>query len=201
MQMGPAWRIAFAPMRLVPRSAILAAGPVLACCLAFAGCSAEVNVGGGTEASGDELAEEIRGDYVDQTGIQLPGLTCEGVKEDVGARFNCSGHNARGVQLEVSGKVTDTEGDGFDYNWHVSKAVAPGVLYERALRRQIEAHGVALSEVRCPVQIEVEVGTKLRCVATDGNGIRRGVTIRLTNLDGGFDYEVDGEGGGEESVS
>ena len=173
----------------------------LACGLSLYGCSAEVNVGGGTEASGDELAEEIRGDYVDQTGIELPGLTCEGVKEDVGAHFSCSGHNARGVQLEVSGKVTDTEGDGFDYNWHVSKALAPGVLYERALRRQIEAHGVALSEVRCPVQIEVKVGTKLHCVAADGNGIRRGVTIHLTDLDGGFGYSVDGEGKGEESVS
>ncbi len=173
----------------------------LACGLSLYGCSAEVNVGGGTEASGDELAEEIRGDYVDQTGIELPGLTCEGVRESVGARFSCSGHNARGVQIEVSGKVTGTEGDGFDYSWHVSKAIAPGVLYERALRRQIEAHGVALSEVRCPVQVEVEVGRKLRCVAADSNGIRRGVTIHLTDLDGGFDYTVDGEGKGEESVS
>jgi len=121
-------------MRLDPRSAIRPAGAALVCSLAFAGCSAEVNVGGGSEASGDELAGEIRSDYADQTGIELPGLTCEGVKENVGARFSCSGHNARGVQLEVSGKVTDTEGDGFDYSWHVSKAIAPGVLYERALR-------------------------------------------------------------------
>jgi hypothetical protein len=181
--------------------ATCASAAALASCLAFAGCSAEVNVGGGPEASGDELAGEIRHDYADQTGIELTALTCEGVKEDVGASFECSGHNARGVQLEVKGKVTGTEGDGFDYSWHVSKAIAPGVLYERALRQQVEAHGVALAEVRCPLEVKVEVGTKLRCVAVDRYGARRGVTIHLTDLDGGFDYAVDGEGEGEESVS
>lgn len=167
---------------------------VAICAVALAGCSAELSVGGDSEASGEELAGEIRGDYADQTGIALPRLTCEGVKADVGARFSCSGRNARSVQLEISGRVTDSEGDGFDYSWHVSKAIAPGVLYERALRREIEANGVALAEVRCPVDVEVEQGAELRCKATDRNGSTRTVTLRLTDLDGGFDYTVEGEG-------
>lgn len=188
-------------MRLRFRFAISAAGTAIAAGLVIAGCSAEVNVGGGSQASGEEIAEEIRGDYADQTGIEATDLTCEDVEEDAGERFECAGSNARGVQLEISGKVTETEGDGFDYSWRVSKAIAPGVLYERALRRQIEAQGVALSEVRCPVDIEVEAGTEVRCVAADRDGVRRGVTLRLTDREGGFEYTVDGEGGGEDSSS
>lgn len=171
-------------------------GPSLAAigllaCLAFAGCSAEVNVGSGSEASGEELAEEIRADYEDQTGVAMRGLTCEGADDREGETFSCSGRNARGVQLEIDGEVTDAGGSGFDYRWEVTAAVAPGVLYERALREQLEARGVALSEVRCPVEVEMEVGAELRCRATDRNGISRGVTIRLTDLDGGFDFAVD----------
>ncbi len=165
----------------------------LVACIALAGCSAEVNVGGDSQASGEEIAGEIRDDYAEQTGIALGGLTCEGVEGEVGTRFECSGRNTRGVQLQIAGRVTDTSGGGFDYSWHVSRAIAPGVLYERALRRQIEAGGVSLSEVRCPVEVEMRVGLRLRCEASDRNGVTRDVTLRLTDLDGGFDYAVDGE--------
>jgi len=179
------------------RSSVPLAALAAVTCLAFAGCSAEVNVGGGSDASGEEIADEVRGDYAEKTGIALSRLTCEGVEANVGEKFSCSGRNARGVQLEIAGKVTDTSGGGFDYSWHVTAAVAPGVLYERALRRQIEEEGVALAEVRCPVEVEVEVGEELRCRATDSSGSGRDVTLRLTDLDGGFKYSVDGAAGPE----
>jgi len=175
------------------------AGAGLLSCLVLAGCSAEVNVGSGSEASGEEIAGEIREDYVDETGIELTRLTCEGVEESEGERFGCSGRNGNGVQIEIAGKVTDTAGSGFDYSWRVSKAIAPGVFYERALREEIEANGVALSEVRCPVEIEVKVGATVHCEAADRNGIGKGITLRLTDTDGGFDYAVDGEGPEDDS--
>lgn len=188
---GDSPRSAF-QMRFKLKPEAFSAVAAVASCLAIAGCSAEVNVGGGSDASGEEIAGEIQGDYVDETGIELPRLTCEGVEAEVGTRFDCSGRNARSVQLEIAGKVTGTGADGFDYNWRVVEAVAPGVLFERSLRRQIEAGGVALAEVRCPVEVEVEVGVELRCQAADRNGSTRGVTVRLTDLDGGFEYIVDG---------
>ena len=191
---SPADRFAPQSMRSSSRSTILVAALTLLPCLAFAGCSAEVSVGGGdSEASGEEIASEIRGAYADKTGIAMRGLTCEGAKAKVGPEFECSGHNARGAQLEIVGRVTDTGGDGFDYSWHVASAITPGVLYERALRREIEARGVALAEVRCPVEVEVKVGKTLRCTATDHHGITRAVAVKLTDLDGGFEYSVEGE--------
>lgn len=180
-------------LELRPASIVAAAAGALVSCLALWGCSAEVNVGGDSDASGQEIAEEIQDGYAERTGIELDRLTCEGVEADVGARFTCSGRNARSVQLEIAGKVTDTEADGFDYSWSVVEATAPGVLYERALRRQLERRGVAIAEIRCPVEVAVEVGSKLRCEATDTSGSSRGVTLRLTDLDGGFEYAVEGE--------
>lgn len=171
----------------------------LVACLALAGCSAEVNIGSSSEATGEEIAGEIKDAYAEQTGIELTGLTCEGVDESVGERFECSGRNERGVQLEISGKVTDTAGAGFDYSWNVSRAIAPGVFYERALRRDLEESGIGLAEVRCPVDVEVEVGAEVRCKATDRNGVARTVTLRLTDTDGGFDYSVEGEGPADDS--
>jgi hypothetical protein len=181
--------------------AVAAIALALAAPIALGGCSAEVSVGGGSEASGEEIAEEIRGDYAERTGIELPKLTCEGVEGDVGARFSCSGRNARSVQLEIAGRVTDSGGDGFDYSWKVVEGVAPGVLYERALRGALERDGVAIAEVRCPVEVEIEVGSKLRCEATDRSGSSRGVTLHLTDLDGGFDYAVDGGAPADGSTS
>jgi hypothetical protein len=169
--------------------------------LAVAGCSAEVNVGGGSEASGEEIASEIRKDYADRTGVQLNSLTCESVDAETGETFSCSGRNDNSIQLEIDGKVTDAKADEIDYNWSVEKAIAPGVLYERALRSSIEKGGIALAEVRCPVEVEIRVGSQLRCTATASNGDRRGVTLKLTDLDGGFDYSVDGEGPAEGSAT
>lgn len=159
--------------------------------LAFAGCSAEVSVGGGdSEASGEEIAEKIKPAYERKTGIALTRLTCESVKGEKGADFECSGRNARGAQLEIGGRVTGTEGDEFDFHWEVTKAVAPGVLYERALREEIEERGVTLSRVECPVEIEVEVGSRVFCEATDAGGVTKKVMLTLTDLDGGFEFAI-----------
>lgn len=178
----------------MPNPPAAIAAIAIAACLALTGCSAEFNVGGGSDASGEEIATEIQSDYVDKTGIELPRLTCEGAEAEVGTKFSCSGRNENSLQLEISGKVTDTTADGFDYSWHVVTATAPGVFYERALRRDIEGQGIALSEVRCPVEVRIDVGSKLQCAATDRNGSSRKVTLRLTDLEGGFDYTVEGEG-------
>jgi len=177
---------------------LLPAALLLLLAVTALGCSAEVSVGGDSEASGEEIAAEIQRDYERQSGIELRSLTCEGVEADRGEEFDCSGRNAVGVQLEIAGEVTDTEAGGFDYDWRVVGAVAPGVLYERALRRQLESRGIALAEVRCPVEVEMEVGAEVSCTASDRDGASRDVTLKLTDLDGGFDYSVDGHGGEDE---
>jgi hypothetical protein len=189
-------------LRAVRSKVLLVPAAALVFGLALLGCSAEFDVGGDSGASGEDLAEEIRADYVDQAGVEMRGLTCEGVEGNEGEKFSCSGRNERSVQLKISGEVTDASGDGFDYEWQVTEAIAPGVLYERALRRQLEERGIGLAEVRCPVEIEVDVGEEIECEATDRTGVTRTVELRLTDRDGGFDYNVpEGEDSGTEGAS
>jgi len=181
-------------------SRLLRLGPVaVLAAIGFAaiGCSAEVSVGGDSgdgTVSGERIAKDIRAEYERKSGIALRSLTCEDVEGEEAESFNCSGRNERGVQVEIDGRVTDSETGGFDYRWEVTEALAPGVLYERALRRELESRGIGLTEVRCPVEIEVDVGAEVRCTATDREGDSAGVTLRLTDLDGGFDYSVEGHG-------
>jgi hypothetical protein len=171
----------------VPRRGALAG---LLLCATVAGCSAEVSVGGDDQASGESIAREIRKEYVADTGIALPRLTCSEVDGEVGAAISCTGRNARDIQLDLEGEVTAVDGDGFDYNWKIASARAPGVFYERAARRVIEQRGAAIADLRCPAQIELRVGAEVPCELVDGSGVERGMTLRLTNLDGGFDIAV-----------
>lgn len=160
-------------------------------CATLTGCSAEVSVGDKDQASGDEIAREIRAEYVEDTGIALPRLTCSEVEGEVGAPISCSGSNARDIQLDFAGKVTAVEGDGFSYRWKVASARAPGVFYERAARRLLEQRGATVADLRCPAQVDLRVGEQLRCELDVGSGSPRVLTIRLTDLDGGFQTAID----------
>ncbi|MEZ5078884.1 MAG: DUF4333 domain-containing protein [Solirubrobacterales bacterium] len=171
-------------LRLVP-VAVLAAIAVV-----VMGCSAEVSIGDRDGASGEEIADDIRADYEDQTGVALRSLTCEDIEGDEAETFNCSARNENGFHLEIDGEVTDSDAGRF--HWEVTEVIAPGVYYERALRRELESRGIAIKEIRCPVEIEADVGAEIRCTATDGDGDSAGVTLRLTDEAGRFDYSVDG---------
>jgi hypothetical protein len=159
-------------------------------CATLAGCSAEVSVGDGDQASGEHIAREIRKEYTAKTGIALPRLTCTEVDDKVGAAISCTGRNARDIQLDLEGEVTAVDGDGFDYRWEIAEARAPGVFYERAARRVIAQRGAPVADLRCPAQVELRVGEELLCELDTGSGPPRELTIRLTDLDGGFDTSV-----------
>jgi hypothetical protein len=108
------------------RLRLLLIGGALLVSLAALGCSAEVDVGSESDASGKELAEQVQADYADQAEVEMRGLTCDGVEGKEGERFTCTGRNERRVRLTISGEVTDETADGFDYEWRVTEAVAPG---------------------------------------------------------------------------
>jgi hypothetical protein len=173
---------------MAPRHLVLAG---LLLCSTLAGCSAEVSVGDKDQASGEHIAREIRAEYVEDTGIALPRLTCNEVDGEKGAAISCTGRNARDIQLDIAGKVTDVDGDGFDYTWKIASARAPGVFYERAARRVLAQRGAPVADLRCPAQVELRIGERFRCELDTGSGPPRGLTITLTNLDGGFETALD----------
>lgn len=172
--------------RLLPAVAVAAV-------VVLGGCDAEVSIGGAS-ADGEELAEEIRAEYEDETGIALTELTCEDLDAEVGAELSCEGRNARDVELVVGGEVTsvDEGEDDIRYRWTIVRAVAPGEVYAAAARRQLEAEvGEPLADLTCPERIVVAEGETVRCELVTTDGATLGATLRLTDRAGGFDIEVD----------
>ena len=172
------------------RGTPVAIGAAAPCSLALAGCSASVSVGGDPELKGSEIAGTIKTQYAVRTnGLTLSELTCPDTKGAVNAAFTCNGRNSSGVELEISGTITaiDTQNDRASYDWKVTRGIAPGELYERAvvdvLRQQTD---VAATEVSCPARITVVVGAKLSCTVGTDDGRTIPITLELTDLDGGF---------------
>lgn len=168
----------------------MAALAVSAVALALAGCEASVSVGGDPSLSAAEIEQGIRAQYAEQNpGITLTELSCEDAEGEVGAPITCEGRNSRDVDLEIGGEVTsvDEGEDRADYDWRVTRAFAPGALYERAARRVLlDQTQTPVASVECPVRIEVVVGTKVPCTVQTTDGRSLPAVLELTDLDGGF---------------
>lgn len=155
--------------------------------LGLSGCNFYCSVGGSIPAA--ELERKVRLGYEDQTGIVIKSITCEEADDDTGSPISCRATNAGGVELKIDGEVTsydpDTEKVGFD--WEVTRAVAPGNLYgDEAAISLTRQTGIPVADVRCPDEIVVEKGTRVRCTAVSPDGAESEVTLTLTDGDGGF---------------
>jgi hypothetical protein len=167
--------------------ALIAIGAVA---LALVGCEASVEVGGDPSLSAAELEQAIRAQYAEQNpGITLTDLTCEDAEGTVGAAITCEGRNSRDVELEIGGEVTrvDEGEDRADYDWRVTRAFAPGALYESAARQVLlDQTQVPVATVECPERIEVVVGSRVSCTVRTSDGRTLPAVLQLTDLDGGF---------------
>lgn len=172
------------------RRAVLGTIAIGATAFALAGCEASVSVGGDPSLSAAEIEQGIRAQYAEQyPGITLTELSCEDAEGEVGATISCEGRTSRDVELEIGGEVTRIE-EGEDraaYDWRVTRAFAPGALYERAARQVLlDQTQVPVASVECPVRIEVVVGTKVSCTVQTTDGRSLPAVLELTDLDGGF---------------
>lgn len=157
------------------------------------GCSGEVSIGTDS-VSAEKIERDIRGAYEAQTRLELPRLTCESARAEVGARVDCDGRNANDVALTISGQVTKVNDDDVDYGWTVVKAVAPGRLFAVEIGRLLEQrYGSVVDAVTCPDRIDVKEGARISCRATAKSGDTGTAVIALTDDNGGFTLQsVDG---------
>lgn len=162
----------------------------------LAGCNFYCSVGGSIPSA--ELERKVRLGYEDQTGIVMKSISCEEADDDTGSPISCRATNAGGVDLKIDGEVTsydpDTEKVGFD--WEVTRAVAPGSLYgDEAAASLTQQTGVPVAEVRCPDEIVVEKGARVKCTAISPSGAEAEATLILTDGDGGFRVQLSGPSG------
>lgn len=165
----------------------------LAGCLVIAGCEFSCSVGGSVPAG--ELEKQVRLSYEDQTGILVKSISCEEAGDDTGSPISCKATNVNGVLLDIGGEVTsyDADRERVKFDWEVTRAVAPGTLYADAAARTLSARsGVPITEVVCPKKVVVEKGARIDCTAIFPDGSKSGVTLTLTDRDGGFRAEITG---------
>ena len=159
----------------------------LTVCLVLAGCEFSCSVGGSVPA--EELETEIRLSYEDETGLVVKNISCEEAGDDTGSPISCRATNANGVDLRIDGEVTsyDSTTEKVNFDWKVSRAVAPGTLYGDAAARTLTSNtGVPVAKVICPERIVVEKGARVDCRAISPDGAEFDVTLTLTDGDGGF---------------
>lgn len=176
---------------------------VLALCLAgaailVAGCEFSCTLGGSIPA--EELERQVRLSYEDETGIVIRSITCEESDPDSGSPISCRAVNEAGVDLEIGGEVTSYDGvdEVADFDWQVTRAVAPGTVYADAARQTIQNQfGVTVDRVECPDRIVVERGARVACTAIEPGGARTGIVLALTDRDGGFEVSVEEPSGSQ----
>lgn len=154
--------------------------------VALTGCSGSVSVGG-SSISGEEIAKNIRPEYVAQTKLELREFSCEGTDGEEGSAISCKGVNERDVQIDIAGTVTGTEGSKANFRWKVVRALAPGSLFEQgALEALGKASAKPLVSMTCPERIDVKAGAKVTCTASAADGDEAPVELTLTDGDGAF---------------
>ncbi len=165
---------------LLPLACLLIGG------VGIAGCGESV-------IKDDELTASIKQQYEEQTGVKMTSIECEEVKAEEGAAISCRAENDSDVSLELTGTVKgEGEDDKWGFDWKVARADAPGKLFEDAAMQTVSSKfGVAVESVKCPERITVEKGEVVHCEATDNKGETRGLTLRLTDADGGFRVTID----------
>jgi len=109
----------------------------------------------------------------------------------VAARLRCSGVNSRDVKITIGGTVREVRDDRARYRWEVTRAVAPGSLFEGALGPLLQKQARApIGEVSCPPEITVKQGARFTCTVTGATrGDRWQATVVLTDGDGKFRVE------------
>lgn len=170
------------------KSVFVVAVTAMAGVVVLAGCSEVIKQ--------DELTSNIKSQFKEQTDTELTSIECDEVKAEEGADVACKATNENDMKLDITGKVTGKNDDTgkWGFNWKVAGMVAPGKVFEEPAAETVTREfNVALDSVKCPDGIEVKEGTEVKCEGTATDGTTRGLTLNLTDAEGGFRVSLDGK--------
>ncbi|KID31092.1 DUF4333 domain-containing protein [Prauserella rugosa] len=169
------------------RLAGVVALPAVLTVLGLSACSVEVSVG--STIGKDEVAEQAMG-VLSEKGQRPKDVTCpEDVDAEVDAKTTCTATAEDGTEYDVNVTVTEVgDNDRAKLDVVARDAPATGEIDKAGLE---QAAGQMLSQqlrrdvgtVSCPESVAAEVGAQTRCVLTNPQGTRFGVTIRVTEAD------------------
>ncbi|MEU0542002.1 DUF4333 domain-containing protein [Nocardia sp. NPDC005978] len=184
--------------RKAPASAIklsmrklIAALPLVFVPILVAGC----NSGPGSVSKSD-VESKTGSVFHDTSHEDAKSVVCEGdLDAKVDATQKCAITSGDGQTWSVLAKVTKVEGDTAYYDLDITdKYVAPDDVASNVSNFYQERVGTAPKASTCTGLLRGATGTKIRCVVTEADGTRWGVTATTTNVEGdqvNYDMIVD----------
>lgn len=134
--------------------------------------------------------------FHDKSHEDAKAVACEGdLDAKVDATQKCSVTSGDGQNWAIVAKVTKVEGDTAYYDLDFTdKYVAPDDIATKVSNFYQERVGTAPKSSTCTGLLRGATGTKVRCVVTESDGTRWGVTATTTNVEGdqvNYDMIVD----------
>ncbi|MRH91473.1 DUF4333 domain-containing protein [Nocardia sp. SYP-A9097] len=157
----------------------------------LAGCSS-----GPGSVSKSDVETKMSGLFHDRSHEDAKSVVCDGdLKAEVDATQKCTVTSADGQTWMTTAKVTKVDGDTASYDIEFSdKFVSPDDIAGNVAKFYTEKVGTAPKSTSCNGLLRGATGATVRCVITESDSTRWGVTVTTTNVEGdtvNYDILVD----------
>ncbi|MFE2997126.1 DUF4333 domain-containing protein [Nocardia sp. NPDC059246] len=156
------------------------------------GCSSS----GADSVSNSDVRTKVTSFYKDKSHEDAKTVTCDGnLPAKVDATQTCTATSADGQTWAINAKVTKVDGKDVYYDLTLTDAfVAPDEVASSVSNFYQSKVGAAPQSSTCNGLLRGATGSTIRCVVTESDGTRWGVTAKTTNVEGSkvnYDMIVD----------
>ncbi|WP_040815197.1 DUF4333 domain-containing protein [Nocardia concava] len=164
-------------MRKLTTALVLACTPLIA-----VSCSSSST----GSVSKSDVQAKVSSFYKDQSHEDAKSTSCDGsLPAKVDATQTCTATAADGQAWAVTAKVTKVDGKDVYYDLNLTDAfVAPDDVAAKVANFYQEQVGTPPQSSTCNGLLRGATGASIRCVVTEADGTRWGVTAKTTNVEG-----------------
>ncbi|AYF77924.1 DUF4333 domain-containing protein [Nocardia yunnanensis] len=147
------------------------------------GCSTSSGSG---SVSKSDVQSKVSSFYKDKAHENAKSVSCDGdLPAKVDATQNCTATAADGQTWAVTTKVTKVDGKDVYYDINLTDDfVAPDDVASSVSNFYQQQVGSAPQSSTCNGLLRGATGSSIRCVVTEADGTRWGVTAKTTNVEG-----------------
>ncbi|WP_067572585.1 DUF4333 domain-containing protein [Nocardia acidivorans] len=136
--------------------------------------------------SKSDVEIKMSGLFHDKSHEDAKSVVCDGdLKAEVDATQKCTVTSADGQTWMTTAKVTKVDGDAPNYDIEFSdKFVSPDDIATNVATFYSNKVGTAPKSASCNGLLRGATGSTVRCVITEADATRWGVTVTATNVEG-----------------
>ncbi|MEV6066807.1 DUF4333 domain-containing protein [Nocardia sp. NPDC052001] len=136
--------------------------------------------------SKSDVETKMGGLFHDKSHEDAKSVVCDGdLKAEVDATQSCTITSADSQTWKTTAKVTKVDGDTANYDIEIlDKFVSPDDIATNVAKLYSDQVGTAPKSSTCNGLLRGATGANVRCVVTEADGTRWGVTVTTTNVEG-----------------